>query len=186
VAAGYRGVLGGDFALARFTPTGILDTGFGPNHDGTITTAFGGVAGASRPGPPGRRRNPPGGISQGSQAANSPLPLHGRRQLDTTWGPVITPFAGEDAWVPAPSNRQQANGGRGLCLRGCTSDFALVRYNLSNLQFSAPAFRVHENGGSVTITVTRAGGVPGTATVLATTSNITARPASTTSRSLSS
>jgi hypothetical protein len=88
-------------------------------------------------------------------------------QLPAPTSPVID--AGDPAYAPPPSLDQ-----RGFPrLAGAAVDMGAVEVNGGVLQFSATTYSVNENGGSLTVTVTRTGGTE-PATVNYTTSNGTA------------
>ncbi|MEO8033044.1 MAG: Calx-beta domain-containing protein [Acidobacteriota bacterium] len=111
----------------------------------------------------------PGTIT-GQDPKLGPLQNNGgptRTRLPDITSPVID--AGDPAYVPPPAFDQRG-GPRKVGLR---VDMGAVEYNGGAFTLSAATYSVNENGGSVTITVTRSGGTD-PATVAFATSNGTA------------
>ncbi len=184
VAAGQAGDF--NFAVARYNANGSLDTTF--NGAGYATTAFGSTAAGFGVALQGDGKIVVAGTDNTSGSGDFALARYNADgSLDTTFdtdGKVTTDFAG-GADV-ARGVFVQPNGkivAAGYAVNSTTHyDFALARYTgttaSGKLQFSSSTATVNENGGTVTIKVTRTGGSEGTVGVQYATSDGTARAGS--------
>ncbi|MEV6977549.1 calcium-binding protein [Kitasatospora sp. NPDC093806] len=128
VAAGYTGGNTGnyDFALARYTATGALDTGF--SSDGKVTTTFGGVEFAHA-----LALQPDGKIVAAGYTGNdfALARYNSAGNLDggfDTDGKVTTDFGGSEIVYGVAVQAGGAIVAVGSTVSGGTSDFALARY----------------------------------------------------------
>src|SRR5205085_157220 len=128
-----------DFALARYNADGSLDTTFGPNHDGKVTTNFGSFDLASA-----LLIQPDGRILVGGQATGSGFVgnfaltrYNADGSLDTSFGPnhdgkVLTDLGGHDAI----SALALLNDGR-IIAAGSTSNPDFSNFNIALVRYSS-------------------------------------------------
>jgi uncharacterized delta-60 repeat protein len=147
IVGGTGGTFGDDFALVAFTPSGNLDTTFGPSHDGTAVTDFAGSYDwiASLAIDPAGRIVAAGGSDQGSPNGNdfAVARYNPDGSLDTSFGSggkITTDFGFSDDGVNGvttdPLGRIVAAGYTGQAARGTGYDFAVARYDGGALAFA--------------------------------------------------
>ncbi len=192
VAAGSAAVPGTntDFALARYSADGVLDTStFGTG--GKVTTDFGGfdtiggvalqadgrivAAGLFFPLSGGSVTDPHAPAGGGAAAFFAVARYNTNGTLDTSFdtdGKVTTDFFGlnnQAAAVAIQSDGKIVAGG--FTDTGSSNDFALARYQTDapsatlTAQFTSGAFTVSENAGALSVTVTLSAPAPNPVTV---------------------
>jgi uncharacterized delta-60 repeat protein len=165
--------------VARYNPDGTLDHSF--HQDGKVYTKISSIGedvGQSVV------LQPDGKIlvAGSSGASGSTRFLVVRYNPD---GTLDTSFAGTGLTEPmvtgsdlASSMALQPDGKivvAGTSPENGRAEFGLARLQNDQLQFSAPAYTVSENGGTATITIARAGGTTGTVSAVVSTSNGSAK-----------
>jgi uncharacterized delta-60 repeat protein len=141
VADGFAVSGGADvFALVRYDTLGHLDTGFGPSHDGTVTTPVGdgSSSAANAIALDGSQILAVGGAFTGANDDFAAARYNADGSLDTAFGSggkVDTPFAGVDAEATAVAIQSDGKvvlvgrSGGFLGLPPYSAQFALARYS---------------------------------------------------------